>query len=76
MILLFLWFYVFISVSGEIWSKCSKPCGTGEQINEFGTKRKCNFEDCAVYDEKYSILDDGRMNDLSKWNAQGNFLKI
>ena len=74
MILLFVWFYLSISVvSGEIWSKCSNPCGTGEQTNELGLKRKCNFEDCSVYDEKYSILDDGRMNDLSKWNAQGTF---
>ena len=48
MILLFVWFY--LSVSGEIWSKCSKPCGTGEQTNELGLKRKCNFEDCFAYD--------------------------
>ena len=73
MILLFVWFYS--SVSAEIWSKCSKPCGTGEQINELGLKRKCNFEDCSVYDGRYSILKDGRMNDLSKWNAQGKILQ-
>ena len=73
MILLFVWFYS--SVSAEIWSKCSKPCGTGEQINELGLKRKCNFEDCSVYDGRYSILTDGRMNDLSKWKAQGKFFK-
>ena len=74
MILLFLWFYSSVSTD-EIWSKCSRPCGTGEQINELGLKRKCNFEDCSVYDGRYSILTDGRMSDLSKWKAQGKFCK-
>ena len=77
MIFLFLKFwYLVSSASADIWSKCSKPCGIGEQVNENGVKRKCNFEDCSVYDGQFSILNDGRMNDISKWQVSGWFLRL
>ena len=61
---------VFISLAGASeWTKCSKPCGTGEQslISDLTVKRGCNFENCDVYD-KWNLLQDGRMNDPAKWD--------
>ena len=54
----------------EQWTKCSKPCGTGEQalLSDLAVKRGCNFEICETYD-KLNLLDDGRMNDPQAWNA-------
>ena len=46
-------------VLGEIrtdWSKCSKPCGRGEQRNSDGNIRSCNFEPCSIYEEGSNLL--------------------
>ena len=58
-------------VVGEIrtdWSKCSKPCGTGEQRNADGNIRSCNFEPCSIYEEGPNLLQ-GR----DKWIQVGLF---
>ena len=62
--------FVFISlVTASEWTKCSKPCNTGEQslISDLTVKRGCNFEKCDTYDE-WNLLQDGRMNDRTKWD--------
>ena len=54
----------------EQWTKCSKPCDTGEQalLSDLTVKRGCNFESCETYD-KLNLLEDGRMNDPEAWSA-------
>jgi len=57
-------FFQILIVEGNngIWSKCSKPCSTGEQINlENDSKRFCNFEKCDQTYQDENLLKDGYM---------------
>ena len=56
------------------WTKCSKPCDTGEQslLEDLTVKRGCNFESCRTYDE-LNLLTDGRMSDPSGLGFLVNF---
>ena len=59
-----------IASSSELWTKCTAPCGKGEQalLSDVTIKRGCNFESCDVYGE-LNLLIDGRMNDPSAWSG-------